>query len=239
MLRRIAQELRDRVHRRRSADRLPPNPWQEAQNAFMIHCLADYDVTLKGVIHVGGHLGEEYSIYKRAGARRIAFFEPLPDLFDALRRRFENTEDVVLINRALGARNEVREMNIGRGGRESTSFLRPTTLYDGCFEEQRLPLEIVTLDSWVRTDPHGNEYNMLVTDTQGFDLEVLKGSQETLHQIEYIYTEVSNGHYEGEPTVEQFDAFLAPFGFIRKDMSLYGSWKGQDAWGDLFYARRR
>jgi hypothetical protein len=78
---------------------------------------------------------------------------------------------------------------------------------------------------------------MLVTDTQGFDLEVLKGAQKTLSQIDYIYTEVSKGHYEGEPTLEDMDRFLKPFGFQRAEVSMYGSWKGRDQWGDIFYIK--
>ena len=213
------------------------NPWQETQNSFMRECLEKYSVAVKGVLHVGGHLGEEYPIYAAAGAQKVVFFEPMPAFFDELAKRLNGHDDVMLVKKALGAKSETREMHVNRGSGESTSFLKPTSLYDGYFEEKTVPLEIVTLDSFLPSLTDHHVFNMLVTDTQGFDLEVLMGSQNTLGQIKYIYTEVSQGHYHGEPKLEDFDAFLRPFGFRRAETSMYGSWKGQDQWGDMFYIK--
>jgi FkbM family methyltransferase len=213
------------------------NPWQEKQNDFMRNCLEKHKVAVKAVLHVGGHLGEEYTIYKKAGAQKIVFFEPMPEYFKELCKRLKGHTDAVLVRKALGSKNETREMHVNRGSGESTSFLKPTALYDGYFEEKTVPLEIVTLDSFLPSLHDGHIFNMLVTDTQGFDLEVLKGSEKSLKQIDYIYTEVSKGHYQGEPALEDFDAFLKPFGFRRAETSMYGSWKGEDQWGDMFYIK--
>jgi FkbM family methyltransferase len=161
----------------------------------------------------------------------------MPDVFKELTRRLGGREDVGLVRMALGSRNEVREIHINRGSGESTSFLKPTNLYDGYFEDNTLPLEVATLDSFLPSLSNYHVFNVLVTDTQGFDLEVLKGAQKTLAQIDYIYTEVSKGHYHEEPRVEDFDGLLNPFGFRRAETSMYGSWKGEDQWGDVFYTK--
>lgn len=213
------------------------NPWQEKQNDFMRNCFIKHAVAIKGVLHVGAHLGEEYPLYQQAGAKKIVFFEPMPDFFKELARRLQGHHDVELLNLALGSKIETREMHVNRGSGESTSFLEPTALYDGFFEEKTTPLRVVTLDSILPSLPDHQNFNMLVTDTQGFDLEVLKGGKNTLMQIQYVYTEVSKGHYQGEPKLEDFDAFLAPFGFRRAETSMYGSWKGEDQWGDMFYIK--
>ena len=213
------------------------NPWQQIQNNFMSDCLVKHKVVVKAVLHVGGHLGEEYPIYKMAGAQNIVFFEPMPEFYNELTKRLNGHDDVVLVKKALGSKNEMREMHVNRGSGESTSFLKPTALYDGFFEEKTVPLEIVTLDSFLPSLNDNHIFNMLVTDTQGFDLEVLKGAKNTLKQIKYIYTEVSKGHYHGEPVLEDFDIFLKPFGFRRAETSMYGSWKGGDQWGDMFYVK--
>jgi FkbM family methyltransferase len=213
------------------------NPWQEKQNDFMRNCFEKHQVTVKAVLHVGGHLGEEYPIYKKAGAKKIVFFEPMPDFFNELTRRLKGHKDVALIQKALGSKNEIREMHVNRGSGESTSFLKPTALYDGYFEAEAVPLEIVTLDSFLPNLKDRQLFNTLVTDTQGFDLEVLKGAKNTLNQIDYVYTEVSKGHYHGEPKLEDFDIFLKPLGFRRVETSMYGSWKGEDQWGDMFYIK--
>ena len=215
------------------------NPWQQTQNDFMMQCFVKHKVVVKGVLHVGGHLGEEYPIYQKAGAEGVVFFEPMPDIFAALSKRLKGRGDVVLVGKALGSKNEKRRIHVGKGSGESTSFLKPTDLYHGHFEETPVYLEIFTLDSIFSSLSNNRIFNMLVTDTQGFDLEVLKGAEKTLEQIDYIYTEASRGHYHGEPSLEDFDLFLTPRGFRRAETSMYGSWKGTDQWGDIFYMRDR
>ena len=217
--------------------KLQANPWQQTQNNFMMQCFADYKVQIGGVLHVGGHLGEEYDIYKTVGAKRVAFFEPVPSFFDAMARNLKGRKDVELIRKALGSKNEIRLIYVNKGSGESTSFLEPTTLYEGHFEEKQLPIEVATLDSVLPSLIDSHVFNLLVTDTQGFDLEVLKGATDTLKQIDYVYTEVSKGHYHNEPELEDFDALLVPLGFRRVSISLYGSWKGSDHWGDVFYIK--
>ncbi len=200
-------------------------------------CLCDSRVKIRGVLHVGGHVGEEYPLYKQAGAGPVVFLEPMPHVFAELERLFGKHRDVQLVKKAAGAKAETRDMYVHRGSGESSSFLQPSALYDGYFESQRVPLEVVTLDSLLPTLPRSEEINLLVTDTQGFDMEVLKGSTAILHRIDYVYTEVSKGHYVGEPSLQEFDSFLAPFGFTRAKFEMYGSWKGEDAWGDVFYTK--
>ena len=131
----------------------------------MRSCLAKHGARVRAVLHVGGHLGEEYPIYKQAGAQKIVFFEPMPDVFKELTRRLGGREDVGLVRMALGSRNEVREIHINRGSGESTSFLKPTNLYDGYFEDNTLPLEVATLDSFLPSLSNYHVFNVLVTDT--------------------------------------------------------------------------
>jgi FkbM family methyltransferase len=213
------------------------NPWQQTQNDFMIHCMKKHSVAARGVLHVGGHLGEEYGLYKQAGAETIVFFEPMPKYFRELKKRLRGYNDVILIKKALGSRVEEKQIYVNRGSGESTSFLKPTNLYDGFFEKKTVQLHVTTLDLLLPSLKNNHTYNMLVSDTQGFDLEVLKGAQNTLGQIDYIYTEVSKGHYHGEPSLEDFDSLLSARGFRRVESSMYGSWKGEDQWGDIFYIK--
>jgi FkbM family methyltransferase len=204
----------------------------------MERCLNSAGVKVRGVLHVGGHLGEEYPLYKQIGATKIVFFEPMPHVFKELKSRFKRHPDVVLMQQALGSKRETKEMFVNRGAGESSSFLTPSSLYDGFFLDRKVPLRVDTLDSIIDGIPERELYNLLVTDTQGFDLEVLKGAQRTLAQIDYVYTEVSKGHYVGEPTIAEMDAYLDECGFMRGASSIYGKWKENDQWGDLFYVKK-
>jgi FkbM family methyltransferase len=213
------------------------NAWQRRQEEFMKRCLLNPGVKIEGVIHVGAHLGEEYELYKRAGAKAIAFFEPQIAVFEQLTRNIGGKDGVLLFRQALGSRNEARQMHINRGSGESSSLLPPTSLYDGYFEEKSMTVDVVTLDSVLPRFQGTHNFNLLVTDTQGFDLEVMKGSVESLVRMRYVYAEVTLGHYHGEARIEEMDTFLAGLGFARAATDLYGSWKGEDRWGDLFYIK--
>jgi FkbM family methyltransferase len=224
---------------RRTFRRTTPsyNRWQNAQNAFMCECFREFNVQPRGVIHVGGHFGEEYPIYKEAGARKIIFFEPMSETFAELKRQVGKKSDVMLVHKALGHKEELREIYVNRGTGESTSFLQPTDLYEGHFEDVRRLIPVTTLDVFLDGLDEKEGFDTLITDTQGFDLQVLHGATKSLEQIRYVYTEVSCGHYHGEPTITEFDSFLSRFGFRRVAASMYGNWKGNDQWGDVFYMK--
>ena len=146
----------------------------------MRKCFASHGVRLTGVLHVGGHFGEEYPIYKAAGAQRVVFFEPMPHIFMELRRRFGSHEDVTLVKQALGSKRETLRMHVNRFAGESSSFLRPSALYDGFFRRSRLSLSVDTLDAALLALGGPSGFDLLVTDTQGFDLEVLRGAKKAL-----------------------------------------------------------
>jgi hypothetical protein len=75
--------------------------------------------------------------------------------------------------------------------------------------------------------------DILAMDTQGYELEVLKGATETLKSVKVVYTEVSNVPlYEGSALVEDLDEFLQPYGFKR----VRTEWVGV-TWGDAVYVK--
>nr|WP_094675987.1 FkbM family methyltransferase [Hydrocoleum sp. CS-953] len=77
-------------------------------------------------------------------------------------------------------------------------------------------------------------YNFLTIDVQGYELEVLKGSRETLKNIDYILTEVNPDELsENCARVEQLDEFIGRFNFQRVETN----WEGE-TWGDAFYLKR-
>lgn len=77
-------------------------------------------------------------------------------------------------------------------------------------------------------------YNFLTIDVQGYELEVLKGSRETLTNISGILTEVNRDElYSNCVRVEQLDDFLKNFNFYRVETN----WEG-GIWGDAFYLKK-
>ena len=77
-------------------------------------------------------------------------------------------------------------------------------------------------------------YNFITIDVQGYELEVFKGGQETLKNIDYIITEVNRDElYENCARVEHLDDFLLQFDFQRVETN----WEGE-TWGDAFYIKQ-
>src|SRR5262249_51839825 len=97
---------------------------------------------------------------------------------------------------------------------EMSSFLEPSVTCWGAVEK-RCDTVMKTLDEYcVENDIP--TIDILKSDTQGFDLEVIKGARELLTRkaIHLIYMEVIlSDMYKGLPTVEEIYTFLTEQGF--------------------------
>ena len=80
-----------------------------------------------------------------------------------------------------------------------------------------VPLE--TLDSRLVTSLLPSDRVLLKLDLQGYELEALRGSSETLSKTECIITEVSFYSQAYEPPISEIVAFLAGFGFDLYDVA--------------------
>ena len=44
-----------------------------------------YNLNIKGVIHIGAHVGQEMNTYKKINVPNVMFFEPIPSTFNKLK----------------------------------------------------------------------------------------------------------------------------------------------------------
>ena len=180
-------------------------------------------INFKGVIHVGGHLGEEIGVYKTKTSN-IHIFEPQKQQFD----KIDNS--VKKYNVALGSSKGLMNMHVANNG-ESSSLLSPdkhiTKYYPQVtFEKSDFVVPVETLDSYGIID-----CDFLSIDTQGYELEVLKGSTETLKHITFILTEIFTEElYKNCPMVSEIDMYLKNLNFTRIKTSGIG-----DGWGEALY----
>lgn len=192
-----------------------------------------YDLKIKGVLHIGAHVGQEFGTYERLGIDNVMFFEPIPSTFQRLK---ENVGDkAILVNTALG--NMIGEVEmftetVNQG--QSSSVLEPehhlvqhpNIQFDG-----RQRVAITKLDTFIEDK---DKYNFINIDVQGYELEVFKGGAEYLKTIDYVMTEVNRAElYKGCARIEELDAFLGGYGFERVETT----WDG-GTWGDAFYVKR-
>lgn len=194
-----------------------------------------YGVNVTGVIHVGGHIGQEMETYKKNNVVNLIVFEPQKVPFQKLSAVVESVgfDNVTLINKALGNSCETVEMTCNDDGLCS-SILNPKHVleqYPNIIFDRKETVEMVTMDSVI---PENHDFNFLNMDTQGYELEVLKGARKTLEKIDCVYTEVNNTEvYENNALIEEIDEFLKEYDMIRVETDWMGG-----TWGDAFYIRQ-
>jgi FkbM family methyltransferase len=194
-----------------------------------------YNLDIKGVIHIGGHWGEEHKYYKKLNVKNIIYFEPLMTNFSVLRNNVRN--EAICKNMALGSHTGEIKMFVESSNQgQSSSILKPKIHLEQyphiIFDDEEI-VKIDLLDNI--QDIKENEYNFINIDVQGYELEVFKGAKETLNNIDYIVSEVNRAEvYENCPNVEDLDSFLGEYGFERVETS----WDGY-TWGDAFYVKKQ
>jgi len=192
-----------------------------------------YSMDVTGIIHIGAHFGEEHETYKSLGINNIVYFEPVKKTFNVL---CERVKDAKLFNYALGNENKMIEMHIETADAYGcSSILKPSSNYDSVEFSSNELVEMKRLD-----DFNFKDYNFLNIDVQGYEYEVLKGSLETLKNVDYIICEINREtpskklDYIGTVTIEKIIELLTPFGFILVEQD----WAGV-SWGDGLFVKNK
>lgn len=189
-------------------------------------------MNITGIVHVGGHHGEEIEDYINEGIQNIIIFEPLLDNFQILQKKCEKLNaDIVGHQIALGSEKKIVEMYVSSNDALSSSILKPKihlTQYTDILFDEKETVEVNLLDNY-ETD----NCNFLNMDVQGYELEVLKGGIKTLENIDYVYCEVNRDEvYENNAYIEDIDKFLSDLNFER----VVVEWTGE-TWGDALYIK--
>ena len=187
--------------------------------------------TIKGIVQVGSNTGQECNVFRNY-TNRIMCFEPIPQIYEILK---SNASDAKCFNFALGDKNEIKKMHIASNNGESSSFLKPKThtqLYQWIRFDTEIDLEIKRFDS-LNIDLDG--YNLLVSDTQGYEVNVLKGFGNLITKFDYILVEyIDSELYEGDSSLSDISNYLKDFGF-----ELEGSYPEVEGdWGNAIYTNK-
>lgn len=198
--------------------------------------IKEYNINIKGVIHIGAHYGQEYKDYIRNNINNIIFFEPLKNNYKELLNNIVLSDTIKAYNIALGNMTGTIEMfveTVNQG--MSSSILKPEihlTQYPNIIFNNK---ELVNIDKLDNIEIDRNNFNMINIDVQGYEMEVFKGSLKTLNDIDIIYSEVNRDEvYEKCCKVDELDIFLNEYGFNR----VLTSWDG-NTWGDALYIKRK
>ena len=188
------------------------------------------------IVDAGANVGQTIERFRLAFDRpEIHSFEPSPATFKELERRTSGLQGVRLNNRGLGASAGQLEL-IENSTSLMSSFLEPGPEYWGEVE-RRVPVPVTTLDKYC-AEQSIERLDILKTDTQGYDLEVLRGSAELLdrHRVRLIYMEISYADvYESGPSLDEVYAFLRGRGFFLVSFYNFAFKNGRASWSDALF----
>ena len=192
-----------------------------------------YNIQFKGILHVGAHECEELGGYEEYLPRnKILWVEALQDKVEYNKQRYSN---LFIEQAVVSDKIETVKFNRSNNG-QSSSFLEfglhkyfhpHVTYVDSYHVETKMLKDIIS--------KYEIDYNFLNLDIQGVELKALKGMEEYLFKVDYIYTEVNSDYvYKDCGLITEIDEYLRPFGLERVETR----WAGDCRWGDAFYIRK-
>lgn len=199
----------------------------------LVDLISKYNIQFKGILHVGAYECEEIYIYERYVYRNnILWVEAMEDKVKFNKCYFPN----LLIEQAVVS-DVVETIMFNRSNNGQSSSILELGIHKINHPEihyvDSFPVTTVLLKNIICK--YNIHYNFLNLDIQGAELKALKGMEEYLPQVDYIYTEVNDDYvYEGCALVSELDEFLGKHGFIRVETV----WYGECHWGDAFYIRK-
>jgi len=193
-----------------------------------------YRIKADGVIHCGAHFASEHKEYVAAGIKRFAYIEPCKETFTVLRNKFAAHHHIQLFNVACGDVEGEHIMYTGSQNQgQSNSLLqmdKHLEIHPGITLDKT---ELVTVKKLDSLGLAHKGFQLLVMDCQGFEGRVIKGAEQTLKQINYVYSEVNKDSvYKGCTLIGELDLLLNEFERVET-----GDWVG-GMWSDAFYVRK-
>jgi len=197
--------------------------WHIADHAFVEHLkrlFAMYKIDC--VVDVGANVGQYAALLReRVGYEGLILsFEPVVAIFNELSRKSAADVQWRVFNIALGAARGTATINVTKAPSRNSLLQPRTDVVSKFWSEDAVhhteEIRIETVDDILTAegiDP-GSSQIYLKMDTQGYDLDVLRGATRTIAKIAALQTEASvRPIYHGMPTYEEMLRFTGAAGF--------------------------
>ena len=161
---------------------------------------------VKSLIHVGGHKGQEIEFYKSLDLDKVIFFEPVGKFANEIKLKIKSLKNFEVYQLALGNDDIEKEIYIADEGINdnsgSTSILKPRKSKITFSEKENVHVrKFVNLGI--------DNIDCAVIDTQGYELEVLKGFEEKISKFKILLVEFSTIEgYVGRPLYKELNRYL-------------------------------
>ncbi len=164
------------------------------------------------IIHIGGHVGQEVELYKSLNFKRVIYFEPVKLFSDQISQKIKNLKNFELFQFALGSDNFESSINIADKGEDdnsgSTSLLEPRDS-----EITFSNTESIQIKKY--SDLSIKNIDCAIIDTQGYELEVLRGFENKIDDFKFLILEFSNYEgYIGQVLYNDLNKYLNEHNFV-------------------------
>lgn len=180
-----------------------------------------FKIPKKGLIHVGASRAEEIEIYSNTlGIKDILYIEANPENEPDLKKAIANFPGAKVAIFAASDTNGTMDFHVTSNKGLSSSLLKLNKhlkMSPDVKPAKTIKVDQKRLDDYLATTPDsGANYNLMVVDTQGAELMVFKGAQNTLTHIDAIISELNFTElYSGGVLLPDLDTFLLQNGFYR------------------------
>ncbi len=173
---------------------------------------------IETIIDVGANEGQyAQGVFSHGYKGKIFSFEPIPSVFKKLKKKASRNENWEVFQSGVGSRESEIMMNITKN-LTSSSVLTVGELSLNAQPDTQIThqekIEITTLDIFFSDEGKIRSNTLLKLDTQGYELEAMKGAQNLLNKIKLVQVEMSYAPvYEGGPLYRDITSFLESRGF--------------------------
>lgn len=170
------------------------------------------------VVHIGAHIGQERFVYLRNNVE-VYWVEAVPLYYRKLTRNLKHfRKQTAVLATAYSKTGVKKKFYVSNMGGQASSLLkikRHSEIWQDIYLEKNFVTETITLDDLIKKRHiQLKSTNLLVLDTQGTELEVLKGTSINLKFFQYIVTEAADFEsYQGCCTKKDLITYLKQFGF--------------------------
>lgn len=189
---------------------------------------------INSLIHIGGHKGEEIEEYRSLNLKNVIYIEPIKKFAKEIENKIKNLENFSVLAIGLGSEDKEDEINIAEDNHSGSSSIfspRPSSI--GFVNKEKIIVKkFSSLDL--------PELDLAIIDTQGYELEVLKGFEEKINDFKFLIVEFSNYEgYIGQVTYNQLNKFLNSSDFFMisqiKNVKKVLRNKNGGSYGDALY----
>ena len=193
-----------------------------------------YNITIKGILHVGAHECEELIEYLQyAQMNKILWVEAMPNKVDFCKKKYPT---IFIETAVISDKIENVTFNVSNNG-QSSSILKldkhkihhPHIHVSEVINVNSKRMDTLLSENNINID----DYDFLNIDIQGAELLALKGFGDLLNNIKYIYTEINtNTLYKDCALVSEIDEYLSNYEFKRVE-----TYMTDFEWGDALYIK--